>query len=66
MARRSNHYDDITPIEGHWVPRSEDTKNSTQKLDLAGVMKEVPFLITASEMQKRRNQRRKKHNAKRP
>jgi hypothetical protein len=65
MARRvGNHYGHIAPIGAHYVPQSEDTNNSKQQIDLVSVTKEVPFLITAGELQERKNQRRKKHNAK--
>ena len=59
MTRRvDNYYCGITPLDGRYVLRSEDTDRK-QQVDL-------PFLITASELRDRKNRRRQKRGAERP
>jgi hypothetical protein len=59
MTRRvDNYYCGITPLDGRYVLRSEDTDRK-QQVDL-------PFLITASELRDRKNKRRQKRGAERP
>ena len=66
MARRvGNYYGRITPLDGRYVSRSEDT-DPKQQVDLINAANEVPFLITASELRGRKIKRRRKQNAPRP
>jgi hypothetical protein len=68
MARRvGNHYGGITPLDGrNDALRSKDADHPKQQDDPINVKNEVPFLITASELQDRKNKRRRKRNAPRP
>jgi hypothetical protein len=67
MPRRvSNYYSSVALIDGHYVSRSEDTDDSKHQVDLIKAAHEVPFLVAGSELQDRKNKRRKKHNAKSP
>jgi hypothetical protein len=62
MARRvGNHYGGIPPLDG--ALRSKDADHPKQQDDPINVKNEVPFLITASELQDRKNKRRRKINA---
>jgi hypothetical protein len=64
MARRvDNYYCGITPLDGRYVLRSEDTDHPKQQSDLINAANEVPFLITASGLHDRKIKRRRKHNA---
>jgi hypothetical protein len=66
LARRVGNYcGSITPLDGRYVSRSEDT-DSKQQVDLINAAHEVPFLITASELRDRKIKRRRKHNAQMP
>ena len=66
MTRRvDNYYCGITPLDGRYVLRSEDTDRK-QQVDLINAANEVPFLITASELHDRKIKRRRKHIAPRP
>ncbi len=67
MTRRvDNDYCGITPLDGRYVLRSEDTDRK-QQVDLINAANEVqPFLITASELRDRKNKRRQKRRAERP
>jgi hypothetical protein len=59
MARRvDNYYDGITPLDGRYVSRTEDTDHPKQQDDLINAANEVPFLITASELRDRKIKRR--------
>jgi hypothetical protein len=63
MTRRvDNYYCGITPLDGRYVLRSEDTDHHKQQV-LINAAKEVPFLITASELRDRKNKRRQKRGA---
>ena len=61
MARVGNHYGAITPLDDRddamW---SKDADHPKQQHDPINVKNEVPFLITASELQDRKNKRRRK------
>ena len=64
MARRKSHdYADFAPIDSHYVKQEITETSAPQVRD---TLKEVPFLITASELQERKIKRRKRHNAPRP
>jgi hypothetical protein len=67
MTRRvDNYYCGITPLDGRYVLRSEDTDRK-QQVDLINAANELlPFLITASELRDRKNKRRQKPGAERP
>jgi len=66
MTRRvDNYYCGITPLDGRHVLRSEDTDHHKQQV-LINAAKEVPLLITASELRDRKNKRRQKRGAERP
>lgn len=63
MTRRvDNYYCGMTPLDGRYVLRSEDTDHPKQQVLTA---KEVPFLITASELRDRKNKRRQNRGAER-
>ena len=55
-SRVSKDCDHIAPIDSHYVPQ-EITDSSAQQV---GDAFNVPFLIPASELQERKNKRRKK------
>jgi hypothetical protein len=62
MARPvGNNHGGITPLDVH---RGAD--DPEHQVDLINAANEVPFLITASEMQNRKIKRRRKQNAPRP
>ena len=63
LARRVGNYRvGITPLDGRYVSRSEDT-DPKQQVGLINASNEVPFLITASELRDRKIKRRRKHYA---
>ena len=53
----------ITLLDLRDVSRSEVTDHPKRWVDLTKAANEVPFLITASELQERKKKRRRKHNA---
>jgi hypothetical protein len=61
MARRvDSYYCGITPLDGRYVSRSEDTDHHKQQDDLINAADEVPFLLPAGELRDRKIKRRQK------